>query len=77
MNHCAVSVPEVTTALFVSEAATSRPQFQLVYRLNDAVLAGKFQVSNNWSIRMEVRNRGAPNGVPFHDVHARHNEPQG
>jgi len=42
--HYAVSEPESTTAVFVSEASPSGPQFQLVYQLKDAVMTGKFQV---------------------------------
>ncbi|HEX3949883.1 MAG TPA: hypothetical protein VHW95_08545 [Steroidobacteraceae bacterium] len=42
--HYVVSTPEATTALFVSEAPPSGPQFQLVYQLKDAVMSGKFQI---------------------------------
>jgi hypothetical protein len=42
--HYAVSTPEATTALFVSEASPSGPQFQLIYQLRDAVMSGKFQM---------------------------------
>jgi hypothetical protein len=42
--HYAVSTPEATTALFVSEAAPSGPQFQLIYQLKDGVMTGKFQM---------------------------------
>jgi hypothetical protein len=41
--HYAVSTPDATTALFVSEASLSGPQFQLIYQLKDAVMSGKFQ----------------------------------
>jgi hypothetical protein len=42
--HYAVSVPDSTTAVFVSEASPSGPQFQLVYQLMNAVMSGKFQM---------------------------------
>jgi hypothetical protein len=42
--HYVVSTPDRTTALFVSEASPSGPQFQLVYQLKDAVMSGKFQM---------------------------------
>ena len=41
--HYVISIPEATTALFVSEASPSGPQFQLVYQLKGAVMSGKFQ----------------------------------
>jgi hypothetical protein len=55
--HYAVSTPEATTALFVSEASPSRPQFQLVYQLKDAVMSGKFQMrmpgQSDWKSYLE------------------------
>jgi hypothetical protein len=42
--HYAVSTPESNTAIFVSEASGSGPQFQLVYQLKEAVMSGKFQM---------------------------------
>jgi hypothetical protein len=42
--HYTVSTPESTTALFVSEASASGPQFQLIYQLKDAVMSGRFQM---------------------------------
>jgi hypothetical protein len=42
--HYAVSTPESTTAVFISEASPSGPQFQLVYQLKDAIMSGKFQM---------------------------------
>ena len=42
--HYTVSTPEAATALFVSEASPSGPQFQLVYQLKDGVMSGKFQM---------------------------------
>jgi hypothetical protein len=42
--HYAVSTPESTTAIFISEESSSGPQFQLVYQLKDAVMSGKFQM---------------------------------
>jgi hypothetical protein len=42
--HYAVSTPDSTTAIFVSEASPSGPQFRLVYELKDAVMSGKFQM---------------------------------
>lgn len=42
--HYTVSTPEATTALFVSEASRSGPQFQLIYQLKDGVMSGKFQM---------------------------------
>ncbi len=42
--HYEVSTPNSTTAMFVSEASPSGPQFRLVYELKDAVMSGKFQM---------------------------------
>jgi hypothetical protein len=42
--HYAVSTPDPTTAVFISEASPSGPQFQLVYQLKDMVMSGKFQM---------------------------------
>ena len=42
--HYAVSTPDSTTAIFISEPSSSGPQFRLVYELKDAVMSGKFQM---------------------------------
>jgi hypothetical protein len=42
--HYTVSTPDSTTAVFISEASSSGPQFQLVYQLKDSVMSGKFQM---------------------------------
>jgi hypothetical protein len=42
--HYAVSTPDSTTAVFISEASPSGPQFQLVYQLTGTVMSGKFQM---------------------------------
>jgi hypothetical protein len=42
--HYAVSTPNSTTAIFISEPSSSGPQFRLVYELKDAVMSGKFQM---------------------------------
>jgi hypothetical protein len=42
--HYAVSTPDSTTAMFVSDASPSGPQFRLVYELKGAVMSGKFQM---------------------------------
>jgi hypothetical protein len=42
--HYTVSTPAATTALFISEASPSGPQFQLVYQLTDGIMSGKFQM---------------------------------
>jgi hypothetical protein len=42
--HYAVSTPDSTTAMFMSEASPSGPQFRLIYVLKDAVMSGKFQM---------------------------------
>jgi hypothetical protein len=42
--HYGVSTPDSNTAMFVSDAAPSGPQFRLVYELKDAVMSGKFQM---------------------------------
>jgi hypothetical protein len=42
--HYIVSAPDSTTAIFVSEASPSGPQFRLVYQLKEAVMSGKFQI---------------------------------
>ena len=42
--HYDVSTPDSTTAIFLSDASPSAPQFRLVYVLKDAVMSGKFQM---------------------------------
>lgn len=42
--HYDVSTPDSTTAIFISKASPSGPQFQLIYHLKDAVMSGKFQM---------------------------------
>jgi hypothetical protein len=42
--HYTITTPDSTTAVFVSDASPSGPQFQLVYRLKDSVMSGKFQM---------------------------------
>jgi hypothetical protein len=42
--HYAVSTPDSTTAMFISEPSLSGPQFRLAYELKDAVMSGKFQM---------------------------------
>ena len=42
--HYTVSTPDSTTAVFISEASPSGPQFQLVYQLKDKLMSGKFQM---------------------------------
>lgn len=42
--HYAVSVTGPTEVIFVSDPAAAAPQFQLVYRLRNAVMSGKFQM---------------------------------
>jgi hypothetical protein len=42
--HYDVSTPNLGTAVFISDASPSGPQFRLVYELKDAVLSGKFQM---------------------------------
>jgi hypothetical protein len=42
--HYDVSTPESTTAMFISEASSSGPQYRLVYQLKDALMSGKFQM---------------------------------
>jgi len=42
--HYAVSTPDASTAIFVSEALPSGPQFRLVYELKGSVMWGKFQM---------------------------------
>ena len=39
-----VSTPTPTTAIFLSEGTSPGPRFRLVYELQNAVMAGKFQV---------------------------------
>jgi hypothetical protein len=41
--HYAVSTPDSSTAMFISEASPSGPQFRLVYELKDHVMWGRFQ----------------------------------
>jgi hypothetical protein len=42
--HYTVSTPDAATAVFISEASPSGPQFQLVYQLKDSLMSGKFQM---------------------------------
>jgi hypothetical protein len=42
--HYAVSTPDSTTAMFISEPSPSGPQFRLVYELKDVLMSGKFQM---------------------------------
>ena len=42
--HYTVSTPDSSTAIFISDASPSRPQFRLVYELKDSVMRGKFQM---------------------------------
>ena len=42
--HYTVTTPDSTTAIFISEASPSGPQFQLVYQLKDTVMSAKFQL---------------------------------
>jgi hypothetical protein len=42
--HYDVSTPDPTTAILISAASASGPQFRLVYVLKDAVMSGKFQI---------------------------------
>jgi hypothetical protein len=42
--HYDVSTPDLTTAIFISAASPSAPQFQLVYQLRDKMMSGKFQM---------------------------------
>jgi uncharacterized protein YaiE (UPF0345 family) len=42
--HYAVSTPESTAVVFISEASPSGPQFRLAYQLRGAVMSGKFQM---------------------------------
>jgi hypothetical protein len=42
--HYAVSTPNSTTAIFISEPSSSGPQFRLVYELIGALMSGKFQM---------------------------------
>jgi hypothetical protein len=42
--HYAVSTPNSTTAMFISEESSSGPQFRLVYELKDVGMLGKFQI---------------------------------
>ncbi len=54
--HYALSTPDATTAVFLSEA-TAGPRFQLIYHLEHAVMSGKFQVQlpgqNTWKSYLE------------------------
>jgi hypothetical protein len=42
--HYDVTTPDASTAVFVSQAAQSGPQFQLIYELKNAVMSGRFQM---------------------------------
>jgi hypothetical protein len=42
--HYTVTVPDVTTAEFISDPYQTGPQFHLIYQLRNGVMSGKFQV---------------------------------
>ncbi len=42
--HYNVSTPDATTAVFLSDASLSGPQFRLTYELRGSVMSGKFQM---------------------------------
>ena len=42
--HYAVTTPDATTAVFLTDPAAPGPQFKLVYELKAAVMTGKFQM---------------------------------
>jgi hypothetical protein len=42
--HYDVSTPDPTTAIFISKASPSKPQFRLIYELKNAVMSGRFQM---------------------------------
>jgi hypothetical protein len=42
--HYAVSTPDSSTAIFISDVSPSGPQFRLVYEFKDSVMWGKFQM---------------------------------
>jgi hypothetical protein len=42
--HYEVSTPQPTTAIFISEASASGPQFRLMYQLRNAIMSGQFQM---------------------------------
>ena len=42
--HYDVSTPDTATAIFISDASPTRPQFRLVYELKAALMSGKFQM---------------------------------
>ena len=42
--HYAVSTPDASTVIFISEASPSGPQFRLAYELKGSVMRGKFQM---------------------------------
>jgi hypothetical protein len=42
--HYNVSIPDATTAIFLSDGSQPGPQFRLMYQLNGAVMSGKFQM---------------------------------
>ena len=54
--HYAVSTPDSTTAIFVSEPGPG-PRFRLVYQLKGAVMSGKFQIQmpgqDDWKSYLE------------------------
>ena len=42
--HYDVSTPQPSTAIFISEASASGPQFRLMYQLRNAIMSGEFQM---------------------------------
>lgn len=42
--HYTVATPNSNTAVFISDASPSGPQYRLVYDLKDLVMSGKFQM---------------------------------
>ncbi len=55
--HYDVSAPSPTTALLISDAPPSGPQFRLIYELHGAIMSGKFQMrmpsQSNWKSYLE------------------------
>jgi hypothetical protein len=42
--HYDVSTPDPTTAVFLSDASATGPQFRLTYQRKNSTMSGKFQV---------------------------------
>ena len=74
--HYTVSTPEPATALFISEASTTGPQFQLVHKLKDGVMSGKFQMRMPGQAIGNLISNGVVRSTPSRHRHTVRSEGQ-